>query len=70
MPLRASDRESCRKSGIVLTCFVDGRKRFRTVPLTAFIDQAVPDDEEAALADAADAAARDAAMEARVGRVH
>ncbi|QDV92000.1 hypothetical protein RAS2_31110 [Phycisphaerae bacterium RAS2] len=25
--------ESCRKHGVILTCFVDGRKRFRAVPV-------------------------------------
>lgn len=23
----------CRKSGVILTCFVDGKKRFRSAPL-------------------------------------
>ena len=34
MPARASDRESCHKRGVVLTCYVNGRKRFRAVPLS------------------------------------
>lgn len=25
--------ERCRKQGVILTCFVDGRKRFRTAPV-------------------------------------
>lgn len=27
----SSDPTGCRKSGLVLTCYVDGRKRFRAV---------------------------------------
>ncbi len=27
----SSDQTDCRKSGLVLTCYVDGRKRFRAV---------------------------------------
>jgi len=26
-------REVCRKSGVILTCYVNGRKRFRAVPV-------------------------------------
>jgi hypothetical protein len=33
MRARTSDREVCHKSGVILTCYVDGRKRFRAVPL-------------------------------------
>ena len=68
MSLRASDRESCHKSGIVLTCYVDGHKRFRTVPLSAFTDRAPPDDGEAAPVEDPRAAAHHVALEAKAGR--
>lgn len=29
----ASNRSPCRTSGVILTCYVDGHKRFRSVPL-------------------------------------
>jgi len=28
--------ESCRKCGVILTCYVDGRKRFRALRLAEF----------------------------------
>jgi hypothetical protein len=31
MPTYTSDRESCHKSGVILTCYVDGHKRFRAL---------------------------------------
>ena len=33
MLARTSNRGSCHKRGVVLTCYVNGRKRFRAVPL-------------------------------------
>ena len=35
MPAHTSDRESCRKQGMILTCYVNGRKRFLAVPLNS-----------------------------------
>ncbi|MFH1416910.1 MAG: hypothetical protein ABII12_01295 [Planctomycetota bacterium] len=32
MQTRTHDRESCHESGVILTCYVNGRKRFRAVP--------------------------------------
>jgi hypothetical protein len=34
MPPEASNRNSCRTSGVILTCYVDGHKWFRSVPVT------------------------------------
>lgn len=45
MSLHAPGRESCRKSGAILTCYVDGRKRFRVIPLFTMSDPTPPDDE-------------------------
>lgn len=33
MTPQVTQAESCRKHGVILTCFVDGRKRFRAVPV-------------------------------------
>lgn len=33
MPVYDSDRNPCHKHGMVLTCYVDGHKRFRAVRL-------------------------------------
>jgi hypothetical protein len=30
----ASNRNSCHTSGVILTCYVDGHKWFRSVPVT------------------------------------
>ncbi len=32
MQTHTRDRESCHTSGVILTCYVNGRKRFRAVP--------------------------------------
>ncbi|MBI5764618.1 MAG: hypothetical protein HZA51_13965 [Planctomycetes bacterium] len=32
---RVSQREVCVKHGLILTCFVNGKKRFKAVSLTA-----------------------------------
>ncbi len=32
MQAQPRDRESSHTSGVILTCYVDGRKRFRAVP--------------------------------------
>ncbi|MCZ6681774.1 MAG: hypothetical protein O7F76_06135 [Planctomycetota bacterium] len=31
--------ERCRKHGVILTCFIDGRKRFRTAPVVGLRDE-------------------------------
>lgn len=31
--IRIHHRRECRKCGIILTCYVDGRKRFRSVAI-------------------------------------
>lgn len=33
MQTRKSDRDTCHGSGVILTCYVNGRKRFKAVPL-------------------------------------
>ncbi|GMU34922.1 MAG: hypothetical protein HS101_02820 [Planctomycetia bacterium] len=33
MPSRTVDRQRCLKRGCILTCYVDGRKRFRALSL-------------------------------------
>lgn len=33
MPSRTLDRQRCLKRGCILTCYVDGRKRFRALSL-------------------------------------
>lgn len=34
MPAQVSQREVCVKHGLILTCFVNGRKRFKAVCLS------------------------------------
>ena len=43
MSARTSDREPCHKRGVVLTCYVNGCKRFRAVALNAGDDRASMD---------------------------
>ncbi|QOJ04108.1 MAG: hypothetical protein HRU71_11710 [Planctomycetia bacterium] len=38
--------ESCRKHGVILTCFVDGRKRFRAVPVHPESPEAINESNE------------------------
>jgi hypothetical protein len=45
MSLHAPGREACRKSGAILTCYVDGHKRFRVVPLFSIPDSTPPDED-------------------------
>ncbi|HVP09765.1 MAG TPA: hypothetical protein VMV94_01105 [Phycisphaerae bacterium] len=45
MRAAASDREWCHKSGVILTCYVDGRKRFRAVPLDSAASPGEPADQ-------------------------
>ncbi len=33
MQARTSDRDTCHGSGVILTCYVNGRKRFKAIPL-------------------------------------
>ncbi len=40
MSARTLDKESCHKRGVVLTCYVDGHKRFRVVPVDGDDNQA------------------------------
>jgi hypothetical protein len=40
MVSRTLQREVCRKSGVILTCYVNGRKRFRAVPVNPRGDRA------------------------------
>lgn len=53
MPSRMLQRELCHKRGCILTCYVNGRKRFRAAPLAPSPDEAKPH----GLAAAADASA-------------
>lgn len=43
MSAHAPGRESCRKRGVILTCYVNGRKRFRAVPLSSSVNQSQAD---------------------------
>ncbi len=42
MSLQSPGRDSCRKSGAILTCYVDGHKRFRVAPLFVVPDSTPP----------------------------
>lgn len=35
MATRPSRTPSCRKRGLILTCYVDGKKRFKALPIDA-----------------------------------
>jgi len=44
MPAYDSEQSTCRKLGLILTCYVDGRKRFRAVRLEPPTPAAANDD--------------------------
>lgn len=39
MRAQTSDRTFCQKSGYILTCYMDGRKRFRALRIDGDVEQ-------------------------------